>query len=551
MTAGSNISGKISGPQAHSAAARGEPRMNPVQAQSFLRRGYDAMRRGNFSEAGACCNLVLQHFPQAKEAHFLVGLVGVESGEWSTAKRAFRNVVSLDEGHVAAWAQLARCCVTLGQYQLADEALASARAIPSEDPLVLDVIGNVYSLLGDQQEALAWFDRALEKTKSGYFELSRAKVLTFLGRFDEAREALDRVLAEKPDAGIAHWMRSRLDKALDGNHVAAMQALVARMPDAHPDRAFFHYAIGKELEDLEAWDEAFEAIETGAKVRRDRINFDEEAETGLFETLKKTFDKGWLANCGDGCDDPAPIFVVGQPRTGTTLIERIITAHSEVESAGELQQFAMSVKRLSGISSPLPMTAEIIDAVAGKDMAALGHLYLETSKTMRGTAARFVDKMPVNYLYLPLIMAALPNARIIHVARDPMDSCFASYKQLFADAYFHSYDQEEMARHHVRYRQLMDHWQHLLGDRFLTVSYEHTVADVDANARKIIDFLGLEWQDACAEFHIQSSAVATASAAQVREKSAYTVGGALEKFEQHLGPMKSVLMIAGLVEEPA
>ena len=522
------------------------PRMSPAQAQEFLRRGYGAMQRGDFREAGGCCSLVLKHFPKAKEAHFLVGLIGIESGDWATAKRAFRNVVSLDEAHTAGWAQLARCCVTLGQYNLAEKALHNAVATGSGDPLVMDVIGNVYSLLGDQITALEWFDRAHAKAKSAFFELSRAKALTFLGRIDEAKAALEAVLSEKPDAALAHWMLARLERARDGEHIAVMQDIAARMPAGHPDAPFIHYAIGKEFEDMGAWDDAFSAYATGATARRKLVSYDEKAEEALFAALKATFTKEWFTAQAGGCDAESPVFVVGQPRTGTTLIERIMTAHTDVESAGELQQFGMAIKRITELSSPKPMTAEIITKVAGADMKALGELYMDTTKAVRGSAARFVDKLPVNYLYLPLIAAALPNAKIVHIVRDPMDACFASYKQLFADAYYHSYDQEEMARHHLRYLDLMDHWRTVLGDRILDVAYEDTVADIEPNARKIIDFLGLEWQDACVNFHDQAAAVTTASAAQVREKAHTRSVGRWKKFDKHLGPMKAVLDTAGV-----
>ncbi len=545
------LTGNISGSNMKPPSG-GAPKMTPAQASGFLARGYKAMQRGDFKEAGGCCSLVLKYFPDAKEAHFLVGLIGIESGDWATAKRAFRNVVSLDESHAAGWAQLARCCVTMGQYNLAEKALQNAMANKPEDPLVLDVIGNVHSLLGDQIEALRWFDRAKAKAKSSFFDLSRAKALTFLGRLDEAREALEAVLREKPDAAIAHWMISRLETVSDCTHLDVMQEIAARIPSGHPDASFLHYAIGKEFEDLGEWDEAFSAYEAGAKARRAHVTFDETEESRLFETLEATLTPEWFERqAAAGFDDASPIFVVGQPRTGTTLIERIITAHSDVESAGELQQFAMAMKRVSETSSPRPMTAEIVEKIAGGDMKALGQLYLETTKAVRGASAHFVDKLPVNYLYVPLIAAALPNAKIIHIVRDPMDSCFASYKQLFAEAYYHSYDQEEMARHHVRYRNLMERWRAVVGPRMLDVVYEDTVADLEPNARKIIDFLGLEWQDACLSFHTQKSAVTTASAAQVRERAHTRSVGRWKNFEQHLGPMQSVLINAGLTEGSA
>lgn len=516
-------------------------------AEHFLRRGYAALNRRDFNEAGACAQLILKYLPKTVEAHFLIGLVGIESRDWGTATRAFKNVVSLKEDHVAGWAQLARAFVTSGQYANAETALKRAESMASSDPLVLDVIGTVNSLLGDQPAALSWYDKAAASSDSDIYELSRAKALTFLGHLEEAEDALDRVLVEKPAAAQAHWMKSRLKKATDRNHIAAMQQLLQVVPAVSEPASFLNYAIGKELEDLEAWGESFDAYARGASSRRAEVAFEEAAEQEMFEAFADTFNARWLRRAGEGCPDPSPIFIVGQPRTGTTLIERVITAHSAVTSAGELQQFAMSIKRLSGVVSPKPMTAEIVRKAAAIDPKELGEMYLHTTRTLRGSAPRFVDKMPVNYLYVPLIAAALPNAKIVHVTRDPMDSCFSSFKQLFAEAYYHSYDLREMARHHVRYRRLMANWRDLLGDRFHEVNYEKTVEKTEINARKIIEYLKLEWEGSCLEFHRQSSSVTTASAVQVREKAHTRSVGLWRRYEAQLQPVREILQEAGII----
>ncbi len=526
----------------------GPPRQfTKADAQSFLKRGYDALNRGDFREAGACSQLILKYMPKMPEVHFLIGLIGIESRDWGTATRAFKNVVALDEAHGAGWAQLARAFVTSGQYANAETALKRAEALPTRDPLVMDVIGTVFSLLGDQPAALSWYDKAVEQSQSPVYELSRAKALTFLGRLREAETALNKVLEVRPDAAQAHWMKSRLHKAKDTKHIDEMQSLVFEVPDQSEAASFLYYAIGKEKEDLEDWDAAFGAYEKGACARRSAVSFDEEAEEAMFEALEKAFDKTWLKEAGDGDPDSSPVFIIGQPRTGTTLVERIITAHSDVSSAGELQQFAMSIKRLSGIVSPKPMTAEIVSRARDIDPAELGQMYLNTTRTVRGQTMRFVDKMPVNYLYAPLIAAALPNAKIVHVTRNPMDSCFSSFKQLFAEAYYHSYDLQEMARHHVRYRRLMDRWKDVLGARMFEVSYEKLVEDTELNSRNLIKYLNLEWQDACLAFHDQSSSVTTASAAQVREKAHTRSVGLWRRYENQLAPVRRILADAKII----
>lgn len=519
-------------------------------ATKFLRQGYASLNAGKLKDAGACCALVLKYRPKVKEAHFLVGLIAIEAKDWPTAKRAFKSVVAIDETHTAAWAQLARTFVILGQYSNGASALAKAVALKPSDPLVQDVVGTVHSLLGDQKAALDWYERACEGSKAAGFQLSRAKSLIFLGKLTEAKAALETVIAQRPNAAQAHWLLSRVQTAVDDRHIKVMQTLADAEPSGSHQIPFFQYAIGKEREDLADWAGAFQAYQAGAIARRKEISFDETAEIAMFNALEQNFTPNWLSNQKEGHPDASPIFIVGQPRTGTTLVERIITAHSDVSSAGELQQFGMAIKRLLGISSPKPMTAQTITAAARDiDPKELAALYLKTTRSLRPTSKYFVDKLPVNYLYAPLIMAAFPNAHIIHLVRGAADSCFSSYKQLFADAYFHSYDQKELARHHVRYRHLMQHWRTLLGKYMLDVSYEETVVDLEASARKIIDFLGLEWQEACLEFHRQDTAVTTASAVQVRETAHRRSVGRWQEYREYLEPTLSILRAANILEE--
>ncbi|WP_191252808.1 tetratricopeptide repeat-containing sulfotransferase family protein [Kordiimonas sediminis] len=522
------------------------PTLSRSDIGRLLNRGYSAFRQGAYNETAAVCKTILQAYPKTKEAHFLMGLLGLEKRQFGIARDAFKNVVVLDETHTPAWAQLARVFVNLGQYSNANKALDRAIKLGTDDPLVEDVIGTVYSLLGDQTKALEWYDRANAHSPTSMFELSRAKSLTFLGRIQEARTALTRFLEAYPDVSQGHWMLARLEKVTDDTHVAEMEELLKKLGNNDHHQAMLSYALGKEYEDLSQPDKAFEAYSRGAAARRREVPYNEQSEDALYKSLPQLYSRDWYDNQteeegGQGFDDRSPIFIIGQPRTGTTLVERIITAHSEVHSAGELQQFGMAIKRMTGITTPGPVGLEGMTSAVSLNLETLGKLYIETSQMMRGQEPHFVDKMPINYLYAPLIAKSLPNAKIIHITRDPADSCFASFKQLFADAYFHSYDQEEMARHHLRYRELMKHWRALLGDRMLEVSYEDVVSDLEGQARRIINYLDLDWQDACAKFHKQTGAVTTASAVQVREKAHTRSVGLWRQYQEHLGPMLRAL----------
>jgi hypothetical protein len=358
---------------------------------------------------------------------------------------------------------------------------------------------------------------------------------------------LTAALAADPDNPQAHWMLANARTATSAEHIGQLERLCSVYAAQPQAVAFLAYAAGKEYEDLERWSEAFAAFARGAAAKRSTVDYDERADEQLFDALIETFTPQWCARATAGCPDAAPIFVIGEPRTGTTLVERIITSHSQVHSAGELQQFALSLRRVVNVAAPRGHSAQIVRAAANVDVEALGRTYMAAVRHQRGTRPRFVDKLPINYLYLGLIAKALPNAHIVHVVRDPIDSCFASFKQLFADAYYHSYDQLEMARHHVRYRRLMDHWRSVLPGRFIDVAYEDVVTDLETQARRLVDYLGLPWEDACLNFHANAGAVTTASAIQVREPVYRRSVARWRCYETQLRPTIETLRDAGLV----
>ena len=519
----------------------------PQEIQALLKRGFDALNAGRNDEAGACCKKILMVAPKTVEAHFLVGLIATEDKLPKVAIQAFGSVTTLDPSHAAGWAHLARNFMRIGQLKRAENAVESAIKSGTKDPMVEDLIGSTLSQLGDQHGAKRWYSRAVEQfPRSAVFNINLASSLIFLGEKEEAEAALDRALEVRPVEAQAHGRKSGLKKATDHSHLDVLNSLAERFSKDPRALSFVAYAAGKEYEDLEEWAEAFKCFEAGAKAKRQIVEYDEAAEAEMFEALPETFTPEWVAEEVDGVDAESPIFIVGQPRTGTTLVERIITSHSMVHSAGELQQFGLAVRRNAEVEASGRFSAELMRAAASLNPKKIGGGYMSSSASMRGNLPRFVDKMPVNYLFIPLILKAIPNAKIIHLVRDPADSCFSSFKQLFAEAYFHSYTLEEMARHHVRYHRLMDYWRELLPGRFLDVRYEEVVSDLEPNARRLIDYLDLPWEDACLEFHRQDRAVMTASAVQVREKVHTRSVGRWREYENQLSPLLDILRSEGI-----
>lgn len=515
--------------------------------QLTLRNGFEALESGRIREAGECVRQLLTADPDFLDGHFLAGLIARQIKDRRTAIQAFSTVVRLDPGHPAAHAHLAQIFMMLGQPNLGLNALKWAVRHEAGNPEVQNLIGNVYFRLGEQSSALDWYAKAVagQPGKPKYM-VDHCNSLIFTGKQQQAEAEIQKVLELQPANPQAHWILSSVRKAKTGEHIAEMKKL-ANQAGLHPQaQAFLSYAMGKELEDLERWPEAFEAFSLGADARRSVVDYEEAAEADMFQALEDVYTSEWLERQPPGFDDPSPIFIVGQPRTGTTLVERVISSHSQVHSAGELRHFAISIRRLADYREPERYSADLLRRAANLDGAELGRLYFDASKIMRGDSPRFVDKMPLNFQYIPLILSALPRAKIIHLVRNPMDACFSSYKHLFADAYLHSYEQGEMARHHARYLRLMETWRRRFPGRFFDIAYEDIARELEPNARAIIEYLDLPWEDACLQFHKQDTAVATASAVQVREPVHTRSIGRWKKYPDQLQPLRDELLKQGV-----
>jgi hypothetical protein len=268
----------------------------------------------------------------------------------------------------------------------------------------------------------------------------------------------------------------------------------------------------------------------------------------LFDTVKEIFTKNYLldsASSHQGHPTQEPVFIIGMPRTGTTLIERILTSHSAVYSAGELSNFGQQLNRLSGVSSVRLLEAAILRAGASIDPALLGKAYLDSTRPGTGITERFVDKMPLNFLNVGFIHRALPNARIICVRRNPMDTCLSNYRVLFspekATYYRYSFDLLETGQYYLLFDQLMDHWAEVLPGKVLQVDYEQVVANQEIESRRLIDFCGLDWEDACLRFEKNTAPVATASSAQVRQPIYSSAVERWRHYERQLQPLRELL----------
>ncbi|WND03413.1 sulfotransferase [Temperatibacter marinus] len=498
--------------------------MKHNQIRSRLHAGYQAYDQGQYQEAKQHGITVLALDAGAVEAHFLVGLASVELGDWGTARKAFGTVLGLDQKHARSWVYLARTLLMTGEHA---DALASAEnaeklgLINAQD---FDSLGVIYAHLNQHEKALQQYDQALKlKDQSAIIHVNKASSQTFLGQSEAAIDSLNQALKIDPAHAKAHWMLARSQKATSEEDLDPIKETL-KASNSPQDVAMLAYGLGKLYEDLGAWDQAFTTYEKGANAKKAFVSYDAAGEAQYFQAQMKAWTREHVESvCRQNDQQESPIFIVGQPRTGTTLVERILAAHSEVTAAGELPYVAMLANQFR--SAP----------------KAFGEAYLNCARPLRGQTRLFIDKLPENYQHLGLLATAFPKARFIHVKRHPMDSCFSMYKQLFAESYPYSYDFEDLARHYAHYQGLMDHWHNVLPDRILDLAYEDLVRDVEGSARCLLDHVGLDWQEACASPHRTEGTVATASALQVREKAHTKSIGVWQRFEKDLQPLYTQL----------
>ena len=522
------------------------PKRPAKRLQRLVEQGFKALGASERQLAVNLCREALAERPDMARAHYLAAVIALEDGDRDMAQQALETVVRLNDTHSAAWAQLARLFVTSGNFVKAEGCLINAVNTEQGSPAVLDLIGTVFRIAGNLQASRQWHRQAVAKDDQHVpFLINLANSHLYHGEQQAAEEILRNCIDIQPDNPQVHWMLSGTYTATSMQHVNEMRTLLNSAVHAR-SIAYLEYAIGKECEDQQDWQSAGAAFKRGAAARRETVAYDEAAEIELFATAERLLTKDWLSRHQAGPDDSATIFIVGEPRTGTTLLDQIIGAHSAVSSAGELRHMGFALRKVTGIDEPRQFSTGLLRAARDADMAAIGDAYLASTAGLRD-APRISDKLPSNYLYLPLIVAALPGAKILHMTRDPMDTCFAIYKQYFADAYLYSYDQEELARHYVRYAQLMKTWRERLPECFLDVNYEDLVSNTETVARQVFEYLDLSWEENCLRYYDDKSTVTTASAAQVREAPHDRSIGRWQHYTEQLDPMRKILDAAGLL----
>jgi tetratricopeptide (TPR) repeat protein len=401
------------------------------------------------------------------------------------------------------------------------------------------------------QAALSLYEQALIMAPQ-HREAQRGLAFAYraVGDLARAAQATERALEFDPhDYELVHLRSALRPQTAVSNHVPALKSLLADGIKGWRGAVHVGYAIAKELEDLGDYERSFSYLHAAATLKRRRTLYDLQADLSMLEQIRTQFDAAALhRHQGPGEASRAPIFIFGLPRTGSTLLERILSSHPHVHSFGELDTFALELTRLvvATHGGPTPGREVLLAKSLQIDFQALGLSYLKHVPQDAEGKTHFIDKLPLNSLYAGLIHLALPNATMIWIQRDPMDTCYAMYKFLFSGAYPFSYDLKEIGQYYLAHRKLMAHWCQVLPPRaLLKVRYEQLVTDPERETRRILKALGLPWDTACLAFEQNSQPSVTGSAVQVRQPLYRSSINAWRRYERQLAPLLKMLLVGG------
>ena len=501
------------------------------------------LRDGRLSECKQICDELLAANPDEVNALRLMAKVAGAEGRWPRAERILRRVLTLTPDFHDARLDLASA---LKQQDRLDEAVACTSdtiARTPNSPYAHYLHASMLAICARSDEALAAYRRAIElRAYHPAAYVGMGHLLKTVGRTDEGIAAYRMAIEQRPNFGEVYWSLANLKTfRFTETEVAEMERRLSEEPLDEDARVHFLFTLGKAYEDRKDFDRSFAYYAEGAATQRLRIAYDPVETEVIHERIRDVFTADFLAErAGQGCDDPAPIFIVGLPRSGSTLIEQILASHSMVEGTAELPDVGRAISSLATLhrGEVYPEVACRLDTAGWRE---LGQAYLDRTQRHRHGLPYFTDKMPNNFAAIGLIRLMLPNAKIIDARRHPLDSCFGSFKQHFAVGQTFSYDLEDLGEFYLEYRRMMRHWQQVLPGQVLEVRYEDVIDDQEAQTRRLLAHCGLPWEDACLRFYDTERAVRTASSEQVRQPIYTSSVNHWRNFRSQLAPLIEIL----------
>jgi tetratricopeptide (TPR) repeat protein len=514
------------------------------QASAIIAEAAERQQAGEIHAAIGLYRAVLSRNARQVDAWRLLGVALSQDGRLEEAETALRRAIDLAPDFAFAWSNLGSLLTETGRAGEAVETFRHVLALEPGEPQTWFNLGNALAADGDQTAAAEAYRAALQgQPRHPGALIGLGHVLKTIGQQDEAIAAYRACLAVNPAYGEVWWSLANLKTyRFSEAEVSQMQDLLDEDGMSEAARTSFEFALGKAFEDRKVYDTAFAFYSDGNARQRGSVAYDPVMTEAVNDRIVSVFDAAFFAaRQAAGHPDPAPVFILGLPRSGSTLMEQILASHSLVDGTSELAdlgQLAVSIGkyRSDGVTYP-----EAVRDLGRADFAALGRNYIERTQGHRASAPHFTDKMPNNFPSIGLIRLILPNAKVIDARRHPLDSCMGAFKQLFAQGQTFTYDLFELGEYYRQYVRMMDWWDQVLPGFVLRVNYEDMVLDQEVQTRRLLDFCGLSFEAACLNFHETDRAVKTASSEQVRQP--LHAGGlqTWRRFETQLGGLSEQL----------
>lgn len=519
--------------------------MQNTSTANLLAEAEVLRRSGNTAEAEQVCDLVLSREPENTDALRILAIMATDVERFVIAEGFLRRIVKLTPNRASALRDLGKFLGDRGRYPEAIEQLQSAALVAPDDPDIQLHLGNMLGIAGRSEEALAAYDQCLLHHKDDPAALiGRGHMLRIAGRQEEANACYTRCAEVSPDIGSTWWYLASLHGyAASDEDVSRMRAQLEKGSLTPDSEVAFRFALARALEKRERFDEAWQQYSLGNAGKRALVHYDPVKSELDQRKIKEVFTQEYFAQpLAKTPTDLTPIFILGMPRSGSTLLEQILASHPLVEGGGELPYIMMmTTSMIANRPGSLHYTEVIGDLDIG-ELTGLGRSYLHYAAT-HCTADRpfFTDKMPANYPHVGFIHQTLPHAKVIDARRDPLATCVANYRQLFAQGKNQTYDLAELGEYYLQYCAMMTHWDTVLPGYVLQVRYEDVVQDIESEVRRILEFCGLPFDPACLEFHKSERPVNTASAEQVREPIYTSAVEFWKNYDPYLDELREVL----------
>lgn len=511
-----------------------------------MSRAASAMQINNPTLAIATLTPWLQKHPDDSAVWVELSSAHSRAGQYRQARLAAVSAAGARLTDVHCIAPVAFRLRAFNESALIRSLCTSPLVAASDDAQTLSDLAAILSSVGDQPFALSLLDRAVRRQPHNpRFRFNRAQVLSYFGRTEDAERDLEVCLGASPAFSRAHWLRSRLRRqSPSNNHTATLRGLLTDGTRPAADIAFLGFALHKELDDLGRYEQAWVALTQACAAKRKTLSYPVEDTEAMFDFL---YSLPPQPRSDTSVDDtaPLPVFIVGMHRSGTSLLERMLAGHSQIAATGELYDFPAQLRLASDHHGRGPLDIAVASRLIDTNFAAIGRNYLDATHWRRGDKRIFTDKLPSNFVNLWFIARALPQARILHMVRNPLDTALSNLRELFSDACPYSYDQRELADYYLRYRHLMQHWHDMLPGRIVDVRYENLVTDPQTTIDGVLRFLGVEHEPGCTRIEQREGAVATASSARVHGAIDRASVGSWERYAGHLRPLMDRLGEAG------